>query len=112
MTWDKLKDCTRLAYYAVHRKQICEFVFNEHNYLKEGEQLVPIDDQLKTLVVNQGKKPRIPQLVSGDRQFLQIHSPAALSYSWGSKKQQMTFLEGRTLFQLVFKYQIFKSDLN
>lgn len=39
-------------------------------YLKEGKQLVPIDDQLKTLVVNQGKKPRIPQLIFDNRQFL------------------------------------------
>lgn len=91
--------------------QFIEWHF-QHIYLKEGKQLVPIDDQLKALVVNQGKKPRIPQLVSGNRQFFQSHSPAALSYSWGSQKQQMTFLEGRTLFLLVFKYQIFKSGFN
>lgn len=52
-------------------------IIEKITYLKEGKKLVAIDDHLETLVVNQGEKPRIPQLIFCYRQFLQSHRPGA-----------------------------------
>lgn len=95
---------TRQASARLHRIQMQELVFQRGIYLEEGEQLVPIDDQLKPLVVNQGKKARIAQLIGGYIQFLQGHSPAAPACSCrrhaGSFRHALLYF--RVRFPLIF----------
>lgn len=69
ISWNTAQDL-QIIQFIEDKNMNLYFLFKECIYLKEGKQLVPIYDHLETLVVNQGEKAVIPQLIFGNVQFL------------------------------------------